>query len=141
MPRHVSCQDPASKSRTQRFLESPDQLLVLTCQSPISVDVDCSPHTFNILRCSACCGPPRMWITSNRFLTTFEAFVPHFYLPCTYCIIRKSLLNHPNSFCGAVFKLNAKCDADLLLYLLSYFLMRRPHSAQAHSTVSTAPTD
>ena len=30
LPRHVSCQDPVSKSQTQWFLESPDQLLVLT---------------------------------------------------------------------------------------------------------------
>ena len=31
------------------------------------------------------------------------------------------LLNHPNSFHGGLFKLNAKLDADLLLYLLSHF--------------------
>ena len=28
------------------------------------------------------------------------------------------LLNHPNSFCGGMIKLNTKHDADLLLYLL-----------------------
>ena len=49
--------------------------------------VDCSPHTSNILRCSACCRPSRMWITSNRFLTIFQASVPHFYSCCTHCII------------------------------------------------------
>ena len=31
------------------------------------------------------------------------------------------LLNHLNSFHGGMFKLNAKLDADLLLYLLSHF--------------------
>ena len=31
------------------------------------------------------------------------------------------LLNHPNSFHGGMFKLNAKFDADLLLYMLSHF--------------------
>ena len=31
------------------------------------------------------------------------------------------LLNHPNTFHRGVFKLNAKSDADLLLYLLSHF--------------------
>ena len=31
------------------------------------------------------------------------------------------LLNHPNSVCGAMFKLNAKFNADSLLYLLSHF--------------------
>ena len=32
-----------------------------------------------------------------------------------------SLLNHPNSFYRGLFKLNAKFDADSLLYLLSHF--------------------
>ena len=32
-----------------------------------------------------------------------------------------SLLNHPNSFHRGMFKLKTKCDADLLLYLLSHF--------------------
>ena len=31
------------------------------------------------------------------------------------------LLNHPNSFHGGMFKLNAKFDADSLLYSLSHF--------------------
>ena len=31
------------------------------------------------------------------------------------------LLNHLHSFHGSTFKLNAKCDADSLLYLLSHF--------------------
>ena len=31
------------------------------------------------------------------------------------------ILNHPNSFHGGMFKLNAKFDADSLLYLLSHF--------------------
>ena len=34
---------------------------------------------------------------------------------------RGGLLNHPNSFHGGMFKLNAKFDADSLLYLLSHF--------------------
>ena len=46
---------------------------------------------------------------------------PHFYLCCTHCIIHESPLNHLNSFRGGMFKLNAKFDADLLLYLLSHF--------------------
>ena len=32
-----------------------------------------------------------------------------------------SLLNHPNSFCRATFRLHAKFDADSLLYSLSHF--------------------
>ena len=76
---------------------------------------------FNILRCSAYCRPSRMWTTFNRFSTIFEAFVPHFYLCRTHCIIPKSLLSHPSSFCGGMFKLNAKFDAYSLLYSLSHF--------------------
>ena len=38
-------------------------------------------------------------------------------LPTTSC----SLLNHPNSFHGRMFKLKAKFDADSLLYLFSHF--------------------
>ena len=62
-----------------------------------------------------------MWITSKRISTIFEAFVPHFYLRCTHCIIPERLLNHPNSFRGGMFKLNAKSDADSLLYSFSHF--------------------
>ena len=62
-----------------------------------------------------------MWITFNRFLIVSEAFVPHFYLHCTHCIVPESLLNHLNSFHRGVFKLNAKLDADSLLCLPSHF--------------------
>ena len=31
------------------------------------------------------------------------------------------LLNHLNTFCGGMFKLNTKCDADSLLYSLGHF--------------------
>ena len=34
---------------------------------------------------------------------------------------RCGLLNHLNSFCRGMFKLNAKCDADPLLYSFSHF--------------------
>ena len=61
------------------------------------------------------CRPSRTRITLNRF-----PFVPHFYLCCTHCIVPESLLNHPNSFHGGMFKLKAKFDADLLLYWLSH---------------------
>ena len=40
------------------------------------------------------------------------------------------LLNHLNSFCWGMFELNAKFDADSLLYSLSHFLLWRPHSTQ-----------
>ena len=30
------------------------------------------------------------------------------------------MMNHPNSFCRGMFKLNAKSDADSLLYSLSH---------------------
>ena len=83
--------------------------------------VDCSLYMFNTLRCSACCRPSRPWITVNRFSTIFEVFVPHFYLCCIHCVIPGSLLNYLNSFRGGMLKLNAKFDADSLLYSLSHF--------------------
>ena len=64
--------------------------------------------------------------------------VSHFYFCCTYCIIPESLLNHLNSFCGRMFKLNTKFDADLLLCSLR---MWWPHSTHAHSMMSAASTD
>ena len=42
---------------------------------------------------------------------SFQSPVAHSY----------GLLNHLNSFCGGMFKLNAKFDADSLLYSLSHF--------------------
>ena len=111
----------------------------LHCQSLIFGD--CSSYTFNIPRFSACCRPSRMWTIFNTFLTTFEVLLPHIYLCCTHCIIPKSLLTHPNSFCRRMFKLNAKFDAHFLLYSLSHFWMWLPHSTYAHSTESTAPSD
>ena len=41
-------------------------------------------------------------------------------LPITSCPWLRPL-SHPSSFHRGMFKLNAKCDADLLLYLLSHF--------------------
>ena len=68
-----------------------------------------------------CCRPSRAWVTFNRFPIIFGAFVLYLYLRCTHCIIPEILLNYPNSFCGGMFKLNAKFDAYLLFYSLSYF--------------------
>ena len=78
-------------------------------------------HTRSTFSGSACCRLYSTWITFNRFLTIFQAFVPRFYLCCTHCIIPESFLNHLNSFHGGMFKLNVKYDADSLLYSLSHF--------------------
>ena len=51
----------------------------------------------------------------------WKVFVPHFHLCCTHCIISESLLNHPNSFCRGMFKLNTKFDTNSLLCSLSNF--------------------
>ena len=83
--------------------------------------VDHILYTFNILGGSACCRPSRTWMTFSRSVSTFELFVPHFYLCWTHCIIPESLLDHLNRFCRRMCKLNAKFDADLLLYSLSHF--------------------
>ena len=61
-----------------------------------------------------------MWITF-QILHHFEVCGSHCYLCCTHFIIPESLLNHPHSFHGGMFKLKAKFDADSLLYLCSHF--------------------
>ena len=33
----------------------------------------------------------------------------------------RNLLNHPNSFCGEIFKFNTKFDTDLFVFSLSHF--------------------
>ena len=86
------------------------------CQS--LVFADCSPCTFNILRCSACLPERGSVPTDSR---PSLKHLCHFYLCCTRCIVPESLLNHPNSFCGGTFKSNAKFDADQLLYSLNHF--------------------
>ena len=80
---------------------------------------------FNILRCFACFRSSRMWITFNKFSTTFEAFVSHFYLHRTHCIIPKRLLNHLNSFHRVMFKLNTNlmhidcCTCSVILNVMT----------------------
>ena len=54
----------------------------------------------------------RMWCVSGH--------IAMIKLPITGCH-SCGLLNNLNSFCRGMFKLNAKFDADLLLYLLSHF--------------------
>ena len=78
--------------------------------------VDCSLYTFNILRCSAGCRTSGMWVTFNRFLTIFEAFMP--------LLFALHSLHHPkkpsessSSFHGRIFKLNLKFHIDSLCYL------------------------
>ena len=102
------------------------------CQSLIFVD--CSPRMVNILRCSAC---GRTWITFNRFLTIFEAFVPHFCLCCTHCIILKSLLNYqivPSEKCSSLRQNLMQIGCSTCPVILN----ATAHSPQAHSTASTA---
>ena len=117
LPWHISCQDPASKSWALVFgiPRSASSSHTVIHQSLLT-----AAHTRSTFS-SVWCRLARTWITFNRFSTIFEAFVPHFYLCCTHCIIPESLLSHLNSFCGGMFKLNAKFDADLLLYSLSHF--------------------
>ena len=99
---------PCIKISDTVVFESPVSFWFSHCQMPIFAA--CSPYTVNILRCSACCRPSRMWVTFNRLSTTFEPCVPHFYFCSTHCIVSESLLNHLNSFRGGLFKLNTKSE-------------------------------
>ena len=60
-------------------------------------------------------GLPECGLLSTDFQPSLKCFC-HFYLHCTHCIVPESLLNHPNSFCRGMFKLNAKFNVDSLLY-------------------------
>ena len=123
-----------------KISESPDWPLILRCQS--SSFVDCSLYTFNILVCSACCRPSRTWITFNRFLTIFEAFVPHIYLHCTHCIIPESLLNHLNSSMFRWMECSSLPQKSMQNHCSTQaFWMQWPHSTHAHSMVSATSTD
>ena len=119
--------------------ESPDQLLVF-CQ--LLMFVDCSPYTFNILRCSACWRPSTTRITFSRFLTIFEVSVLHFYLHCTHCIIAESLWIIgivSTEECSSLTQTKIWCR---FIALLAHSVwMQWPHSTHAYSMASTAPTD
>ena len=52
-----------------------------------------------------------------------------------------SLLNHLNSFCEGMFKLNAKSDADSLVYSLSHFECDGHTVHTLTQLASTSPTD
>ena len=54
-----------------------------------------------------------------NLINCHPVFLSPFYCHRTHCIIPESLLNHLNSFCGGIFKLNA--NFDLWLYSFSYF--------------------
>ena len=50
-----------------------------------------------------------------------------------------SLVNHPNSFCRRMFKLNAKLDADSLLYSVILNVMATQHTCSLNGVYW--PTD
>ena len=64
-----------------------------------------------------------MWCLAKELCKRHDAWVGAFlWWSCQSAVVHScSLLNHPNSFHGEMFKLNAKSDADLLLYWLSHF--------------------
>ena len=125
-----------SKSRTQSFLESPGQLLVLTL-SVIDLcwlqPIQCW-NVFGYVLLVA--GLLEHGLLSTDSRTIFEGFMTHFYLCCPHYIIPESLLNHPNSFLRGMFKLNTKSDADYLYYSLSRF---ECHSHTVHILTQCCP--
>ena len=90
-------------------------ILVLgKARSPKAPNVDCRGAEWVtwVIWCFAkkLCMRHDAWVgTSSRW--SCQSLVAH---SC-------SLLNHPNGFCGGMFKLNAKFDADSLPYSLSHF--------------------
>ena len=114
-------------------------LYLSTDEGQLPIFVDCSLYMFNILRCSACWRPSRTWITFNRFLTMFEAFVLHFY--CATLIA-----SSPKVFWILQIFSAEECSSLMQNLMQTHcftqsFWMRWPHSTHAHSIASTAPTD
>ena len=87
-------------------------------------------------------GLPERGSLSTDSRPTLKHLCHTFYLCSTQCIIPKSLLHHPNSFCGGLFELNVKYDADSFIDLLAqWFWVQRPHNTHAHWMTFTGPTD
>ena len=62
------------------------------------------------------CFPKKHWTRPDSWASTL------LWWSCQSPVAHScGLLNHLNSFCGGMFKLNAKFEADVLLYLLSHF--------------------
>ena len=121
LPWHVSCQDPVSKSQRQQCLEFPDQLLVFA----LWVSNLCWLESIHVQPSQVSCLLPAF-----QTMDHFQPLLDHvkcwsvcaillFALHSLHC--NKCSLNQPNSFCGGMFKHNAKFNEDLLLYLLSHF--------------------
>ena len=64
-----------------------------------------------------------IWCFAKKLYTRCDAWVGGlWWWSCQSLVAHScSLRNHPNSFHWGMFKLNAKFDADLLLYSLSHF--------------------
>ena len=63
------------------------------------------------------------WCFAKKLCTRWDTWADKFWWwNCQSPVAHScNLLNHPNSFCGEMFKLNAKFDAYSLLYSLSHF--------------------
>ena len=63
------------------------------------------------------------WCFAKKLYTRCDAWVGTLsWWSCQSPVAHScGFLNHPNTFCGGIFKLNRKSDADLLLYSLSHF--------------------
>ena len=77
-------------------------------------------------------GLSEFGLLSTDFRPSLKCFC-HFYLHFTPCIVPESLLNHSNSFCRGMFKLNAKFDADSLLYLRILNVMATQYTCSLNS--------
>ena len=81
-----------------------------------------------------------IWCFSKKLCMRHDAWAGALWWSCQSPAAHSCpLLNHHNSFCRGMFKLNAKFDADSLLYC--HFLIQQQHSTHGHSLASTTPTD
>ena len=80
-------------------------------------------HRAPNLGCRGAESPEWLDVSPKKLYTRHDAWVG--VLSWWHCLSPVAhgcdLLNHPNSFCGGMFKLNTKLDADALLCSLSHF--------------------
>ena len=140
LPWHISCQDPVSKSQTQQFLESPDQLLVLALSvadlcwlQPVHVQ---HSHVFCLLQAFQNVGHFQQILDHLWSICATLLFAPHSAMS-----LKGIFLNHLNSFHTGMFRLSAKIWFRFVTLLTESFWIWWPHSTHAHATLSATPTD
>ena len=116
-PRHVICQDPASKSWTVFGIPRSASSSHTVSHCSLFTAAHTRSRFSDVLLVA---GLPEHGSLSTDSQPSLKHLC-HTFICAALIFIPERLLNHPNSFCGGMFKPNAKFDTDSLLYSLSHF--------------------